>query len=204
MHDVVEKAEAPSPKAPAPRVHRTPAIAPAPVRIGEGDRAILIRPLAPHARLALRLRPAEAARIGALAGLALDGPINSLVADEARSLMRLGPDEWLLRAQGEDPAALAREAAAALGGSFHALVDVSHRNTGFAVEGPRVADVLNAGCPLDLAASAFPVAKATRTILGKAEILLARTDEARFEVECWRSFAQYVHAFLAGAARDVR
>jgi len=40
-------------------------------------------------------------------------------------------------------------------------------------------------------------------LLGKAEIVLIRpASEPSFRVECWRSFARYVHDFLCEAARD--
>jgi len=69
------------------------------------------------------------------------------------------------------------------------------------VAGPQAAEVINSGCPLDLSPSAFPPGAATRTLLGKAEIILSRWEEmAAFEVECARSLAAYVQEFLAAAA----
>lgn len=206
MHDIVSKetAQASRAQAPRPRVHRTPAIAPAPVLVGEGARALAIRPLAPQIRLSLRLRPGNAPpEDGTLAASLLGMATNSFAQTGARALMRLGPDEWLLREEGEDASAAARAIAAALGDTFHALVDVSHRNVGFSVEGACAHAALAAGCPLDLAPAAFPDATATRTVLGKAEIVLLRRGEEHFEVECWRSFADYVRDFLVTAARDV-
>ena len=50
--------------------------------------------------------------------------------------------------------------------------------------------------------AAFPVGAGTRTLLAKAEILLVRTAPDRYRVECWRSFATYVHGFLQEAALD--
>ncbi len=85
----------------------------------------------------------------------------------------------------------------------HALIDIGHRSAGFEISGARAADALNAGCPLDLSARAFPTGTATRTLLGKAEIVLLRTDDApAYRLECARSFARYVDAFLADAARE--
>ena len=66
---------------------------------------------------------------------------------------------------------------AALAGLHHSLVDVSHRHVAFRVAGARAADVLNSGCPLDLSPPAFPAGAATRTLLGKAEVILAKTDD---------------------------
>jgi sarcosine oxidase subunit gamma len=39
-------------------------------------------------------------------------------------------------------------------------------------------------------------------VLGKIEIVLYRTAEDAFRVECWRSFSDYCFTFLADAARD--
>ena len=39
--------------------------------------------------------------------------------------------------------------------------------------------------------------------MGKAEIVLMRLDDRpTYRVECWRSFASYVHGFLTEAARE--
>jgi sarcosine oxidase subunit gamma len=89
-----------------------------------------------------------------------------------------------------------------LAGHFFSLVDLSHATVGFAVSGEHAAAILNAGCPLDLRDRSFPVGMATRTVLGKAEIILIRQEAASYLVECRRSFATYVAAFLREAARD--
>jgi sarcosine oxidase subunit gamma len=111
----------------------------------------------------------------------------------------LGPDEWLLICS--DPAcdSLALEAALTVA---HSLVDVSHRQSGFALSGRLAATVLNAGCPLDLSLEAFPTGMCTRTIFGKAEIVLWRTEEHGFRMEVARSFVGYAAGFLEVAAQD--
>lgn len=63
--------------------------------------------------------------------------------------------------------------------------------------------VVNGGCPQDLSLGAFPVGAASRTVLGKIEIVLWRTAEDTFRVECWRSFSGYAYGFLQESARDV-
>jgi sarcosine oxidase, subunit gamma len=112
-----------------------------------------------------------------------------------------GPDEQLLL--GPDGLDLAATLAAALRELPHSLVDVSHRQTAVEVSGPQAAVLLNAGCPLDLDLSAFPVGMCTRTVLAKAEIVLWRTSAEVFHVEVWRSFAAYVTEFLAEVAREL-
>jgi sarcosine oxidase, subunit gamma len=162
-----------------------------------------IRPLPGAARFSLRLREDDAAAVGAVAGFRVDQKLNSFEAVGERLSLRLGPNEWLLIGPEADSEAIAAEIAASLGERFHSLVDVGHRNVAIEVKGAHAADILNAGCPLDLDAAVFPAGSATRTILAKTEIVLARLDDAPiFRVECWRSFATYVHDFLAEAARD--
>jgi sarcosine oxidase subunit gamma len=113
----------------------------------------------------------------------------------------LGPDEQLLL--GPENSDLAGALAPALRDLPHSLVEVSHRQTALQVSGPRAALLLNAGCPLDLDLSAFPVGMCTRTVLAKAEIVLWRTSQDVFHVEVWRSFADYVSGFLAEVAREL-
>jgi sarcosine oxidase subunit gamma len=163
----------------------------------------IIRPLPGAARFSLRLREEEAAAIGEAAGFRVDQRLNSFAARGERLSLRLGPNEWLLIGPEAGGEAIAAEITATLGERFHSLVDIGHRNVAIEVKGANAADIINAGCPLDLFETSFPTGMATRTILGKAEIVLARTEDApAFRVECWRSFATYVHDFLVEAARD--
>ena len=105
--------------------------------------------------------------------------------------LKLGPDDWLL-IDAEPPSIAAA-------GS---VVDIGARQIGLIVEGPGARDVLAAGCPLDTADAAFPVAMATRTIFGKAEIILWRTGDDAWRIEVWRSFADYAVRLLRRAAAD--
>ena len=137
-------------------------------------------------------------RIGsplAAGGFPIEIPVNRSSKAGERLAARLGPDEWLLVAPSGDAPDFA-----ALEGRHHSLVDVSHRYAAFAVEGAHAALVLAAGCPLDLDAGLFTAGTATRTLLGKAEIVLWRLEDYR--LECARSFAPYVERFLNEAARE--
>ncbi len=113
----------------------------------------------------------------------------------------LGPDEWLLIAEGGSVETLAAALEAGLAGAPHSLVDVSHRQVGLIVTGAVAARVLNAGCPLDLRLKSFPVGMATRTLFDRAEIVLWRLAEAEFRVEVARSFSPWLAAALTEAAR---
>lgn len=175
----------------------------APPRPASAGSGVSVRPAGAEARFSLRARLGNGAA-PKLAGLALDAPINTVGSDGEIWLARLGPDEWLVGGPEADADLLQGRIHEALAGLPHSLVDVSHRNVGIDVSGRQAAAVLNAGCPLDLSEAAFPPGSATRTLLGKAEIVLIRATAAPlYRVECWRSFSTYVHGFLNEAVFGV-
>ncbi len=168
-----------------------------------GGGTVGIRLLPPRARFCLRVAPSLLASVPEIAGFALDIPVNRCAGAHGRLAMRLGPDEWQLSCPPGEAAPVAAAFGAALAGRHHALVDISHAQVAIDVAGSNAADVVNAGCPLDLGAHAFAPGHATRTLLGKAEIILSRpTDAMAFEIECARSYAAYVRDFLIEAARE--
>jgi sarcosine oxidase subunit gamma len=147
----------------------------------------MLKPLPHSGRWSLRL-PAPLA----FEPFQIEIPINRASQAGQRLAARLGPDEWLLVGpESEAPASPP---------GHHSLVDVSHRYAAFTVEGKDAPLVLAAGCPLDLHPSVFTAGSATRTLLGKAEIVLWRLGEApSYRIECGRSFAPYVQRFLEEA-----
>ncbi|MBH0237424.1 sarcosine oxidase subunit gamma [Methylobrevis albus] len=158
--------------------------------------------LPPRTRFVFRGREAAITAAGPAFGVALPREACRFAEAGDRRVLWLGPDEWLLTAPEGAGAAIVADLAAALAGLPHSLVDVSHRSLGIAVSGAMAARVINNGCPLDLGLEAFPVGMATRTVFGKAEIVLVRTAEMRFEIDVWRSFADYVWRFLEEARRE--
>ncbi len=109
--------------------------------------------------------------------------------DGTRSALWLGPDELLLLAPRQTPAPC---------DSFS--VDVSERQVALSLTGADCDRVLAAGCPLDL--QKFGVNSCTRTLLGKADIVLWRTAPLAWHIEVWRSFASYAQALLSQAMKD--
>jgi sarcosine oxidase, subunit gamma len=149
------------------------------------------------------LRGGEAARLACGMAFGAEPPsrLGPAGAGDGRAALWLGPDEWLMIAEGADSAALGEVMESVLDGTAHSLVDVSHRQIGLVASGPASARTLNAGCPLDLELKAFPVGMATRTLFDKAEIVLWRRAATTFHVEVARSFAPYLAASLAEATR---
>jgi sarcosine oxidase subunit gamma len=163
-----------------------------------------LRVLPDAAKFIFRGRRAAIEAAGPAFGLALPDTACRAASTDERAALWLGPDEFLLIAPEQDEGGIARDFPAALADMPHALVAVGHRSAGFTISGPEAATVLNSGCPLDFAPEAFPVGMCTRTVLGKAEIVLWRIAPDCFRVEVWRSFASYVWLFLDEARREFR
>lgn len=180
----------------------------------EGCRAegpgVLVTPAEPAFRMSLRAPAGSVAALSKALGVKLpQQPKTSAVSKPAglfakkkqagtRAALWLGPDEWLvIDTGGNDPAGDCSGVKA-----LHSAVDISHRNTAVIVSGANAAATLNAGCPQDLSLAVFPVDACSRTVFGKAEVVLWRTGENTFRVECWRSFSDYVFTFLEDAACD--
>lgn len=154
--------------------------------------------LPPAERVSLRAPAASVAALSKALGVTLPKTPKTSAVKDGRTALWLGPDEWLVIDEaGKDPLADCAGVKA-----LHSAVGISHRNVGISVAGQAAAATLNAGCPQDLSLAAFPVGAASRTILGKVEIVLLRKAEDTFRVECWRSFSDYVFTFLSEAARD--
>ena len=163
---------------------------------GFGNDHVTLAPMPAMSRISLRAGTDATPSLSKALGLALPETISAVSVSGARAALKLGPDEFLVL--DGNGAGLA----AACGTGVFSAVDVSERNVAIEVTGPRAATALNAACPLDLSAKAFPVGTARRTIFGKAEIVLWRKGEQEWHVECWRSFSPYVFGLLEEGARD--
>jgi sarcosine oxidase subunit gamma len=185
---------------------RNPAVRVEPTIITDeqyGD--VRISSIEERARFSLRLSESDAAEVGALTELQLNVPIGSYSEFLGASSARLGPNEWFITAPQAEAVRLNRKIEDGLTSKFFSLVDVGHRSTTFVISGSSASEIINSGCPLDLREPAFPVQSSTRTVLGKAEIILTRRNGiAGYEVECWRSFSDYIYDFLRNGAREYR
>jgi heterotetrameric sarcosine oxidase gamma subunit len=115
-------------------------------------------------------------------------PTLGAVSNDGCSVLWLGPDEY--HVIGDTPP----------GVTANSIVDVSHRTVAIRVSGPRAARCLNAFCGLDL--DTVPAQFCTRTLFGKAEIILWYRDDAEFHIETARSYAPYVWALVEEARRE--
>lgn len=145
----------------------------------------------------------ESAVSGALpAGV---GVVTALPYD--RSILWLGPDEFLLIAPdeadgGPDPAAFAAELADALGSLPGQVVDLSANRTTLELSGPHAQDVLEKSCRLDLHPRVFVPGRAVATLLEGVGIILWRVNEQTWRVVPRSSFATHVARWLLDAMRE--
>lgn len=153
-------------------------------------------------RLLLRADLATARQLEEALGLSLETPINRAAVGDICAALRLGPDEWLLLADAERDPWLSARIAAATAGAAHSLVDVTHRSASLLLSGDAAEAVLAAGCPLPLDIATFPVGRATRTLLAKAEVVLWRRARNSFHIEVAASLVPYAVGLLAQAIAD--
>jgi sarcosine oxidase subunit gamma len=145
-------------------------------------------------RYILRGRPGIHGPAAEVLGFALPNVACRAAGAGDRHALWLGPDEWLLLAPGGER--VDKTLAFAIGDVPHSLVEVSHRQVGVILDRPDAASILSVGCALDFDLTAFPVGMCTRTMFAKAEVILWRTGEDVFQIEVWRSFADYLWRYL--------
>lgn len=167
-----------------------------------GPEPVAITALPFRGKLALRGGPAIGDAAAGVLAAALPALMRSARGDRAE-ILGLGPDEWLLLTEPGAEEPLADELRTALSGYHHAVVVVSDRMTGIGLSGAHALDVLAAGCPLDLHPEVFGPGAVTRTLLGKAAVVLRHPGEAdAYELWMNGSFAPYVWLFLRNAALE--
>lgn len=129
----------------------------------------------------------SASDVAAFTTVSLPTRIGDVAEHAGDFAIMLGPDEWLLvGAVSGDSAGLAVS-----------VTEISDRQVGFEVTGPRAAELLMSGCPLDLLRMA--AGRGTRTIYETVEIVMIKRAPDAFRIEVWRSFASWLWAALAQA-----
>jgi len=163
-----------------------------------GSAEAILTPAPAATRISLRAGADALPALSAALGVTLPTRPKTSTSSGQRHALWIGPDEWLVFDEGEADLM----AAAASSGTLHSAVDISHRNVAVIVSGAGAHVAVNSGCPQDLSLPIFPVGACSRTIFGKAEIILLRTGEDQFRVECWRSFSPFVFGLLSEGAAD--
>ncbi len=169
-----------------------PRIGPLEGRQGAPELGLVTAP--PMTRLVLRAREAAIAAAEAQLGFTLPRQACRSAGAAGTHALWLGPDEWLILSATDEGRMDALSSA--IGDTPHALVDVSHRQTAMVIAGPRVEAHLATLCALDVSIENFPVSMCTRTLMGKAEVVLWRMSQTAFHLEVWRSFSPYLWDLL--------
>ncbi len=164
-----------------------------------GGNGVVLNPVEARERISLRADDKAIAGLGKAIGLTLPKKPGKTISKGEVSALWIGPDEWLIiAAEGSDVETKLNKVKTGL----YSVVAVNHRNTAIVVSGINAVNALNGGCPRDLSLEAFPVGDCSRTIIGKAEVVLWRLAEDSFHVECWRSFSDYVWKYLSDSAKS--
>jgi sarcosine oxidase, subunit gamma len=118
-----------------------------------------------------------------------------------RTLLWLGPDEWLLVAPPGERADLQQALREAMTQhSTATVVDLSAHRTTIDVRGPLARDLLAKGCSLDLHPSVFSPDRCAQVLLARAPVLLhPHEDAAGLRLLVRSSYAGYVADWLLDA-----
>lgn len=162
--------------------------------------SVTLRALEPLAQVNLRV---DASRVA----LPLPTAANTTAEHGSRSLLWLGPDEWLVVGSDGAQGDIERELREALAqaGTWGSVVDVSGQRAGFELAGSSAGDVLASGCSLDLHPRSFGPARCAQTLLARASVILWRPAAP----PVWRilvpsSFAPYLGEWLLDAVDEQR
>lgn len=137
-------------------------------------------------------------------GVGLPARPNGLTQDARgeRSIQWLSPDEWLLIVPGGEEAALEAKLREALGDAHYAIVNASGGQTLLELEGEKARELLMKSTPYDVHPDAFPVGKGVTTVFAKANLILRRPTEERWELVLRRSFADYLYRWILDAGAE--
>lgn len=140
-----------------------------------------------------------AGAVGKELGVTLPVEPNTVARAGDRTVLWLGPDEWLVLG-GCDESRLR----AAAGTEPASIVDVSAHRTTIRVSGARSRDLLAHGCSLDLHPGRFPVGRCAQTMLAHAPVILVPLPGDEYRLLVRASFARYLAEWLLDAAVEYR
>ena len=145
--------------------------------------------------------PAFAAAVAGVLGATPPSEPNTVAVAGETSLLWLGPDEWLIAAQGA-AADLAQRLEAALERLHHSLTDVTAGRVVFDLAGAEARAVLESATSLDLHPRVFGPGRCAQTGLARVPAILQMIEPSRFRIYVRLSFAPYVRAWLERAMAE--
>ena len=153
------------------------------------------------ARFILRIAPAKLKLAEKALGAKIPAKIGDLIRTDDIAVACLGPDEWYIWADESKGTGITEAFTKLYETEPHSLTEVSHRETGIEISGPRAEWLLNAASPLELSQMLAP--GAARTIFDHAQIILLKWDTDHYRIEVWNSFSDHVWTLLELASNEV-
>ena len=118
-----------------------------------------------------------------------------------RSILWLGPDEWLI--VGEEGLEVGAELAKAFSDRHVSVLDVSANRVIIELSGPGAREVLAKGCSLDLHPREFATDQCAQTLFAQVQIILEKTTDApTFRIYVRPSFSRYLADWLLNAVSE--
>jgi len=183
-----------------------------------GDVALIELPFL--SMVSLRVDPVSdsGARVGQALGLTLPsagavssvviGEVDGVVAGEVRSVLWLGPDEFLVIGPVGDTGDLVGLLFEAIAEGPGSVVDVSANRDTLVLSGPKARDLLEKGCTLDLHPRSFTAGRCAQTTFARGHLLIWQTGAEDspsgpvYRLLFRGSFADYFADWLLDAAAE--
>ena len=113
----------------------------------------------------------------------------------------LGPDEWLLLVPSGTEGDVEQRLRETLVGSF-SIADTSGGHCVLNLSGPRLHEVMQKSSPYDFHPRNFPPGRCVQTTFAQATALVAANPDGSFDLVIRRSYADYLHRWIADAAEE--
>lgn len=154
----------------------------------------------PARQVGLRLRPPFPAY---LAGIPLPLTANRVATAAGLRVLWLGPDEWLVIAEGDAPDLLPR-LERAVTGRRAAVSDLSSSRAIIEIGGDGARDLLAAGCGLDLHPRVFGPGQCAQTLLARVPVILDQLDDSpRYRLLVRLSYGRWLVDWMIDAVAGI-
>ena len=135
----------------------------------------------------------------AVLGVRPPAAANTVASEKEKSILWLGPDEWLLVDGAEMGAGIVTKLRSALEGIHSAVVDVSATRAVLELSGPDAQEVLASAATLDFDLRGFPVGTCAQTNIARTQGIIHRRGRQEFRIFVRPSFARYLSMWLEDA-----
>lgn len=173
----------------------------APLRdTGQSD--LVLGPCCDQGKLLIKLSAGDVeARSALAAALEVEIPERHSRFLPMARVLAMAPQEWLWHGPDAELQDVKDRVAAALAPRQSALIDMSSGLVGVLVKGRRAAELLQAGCPVDLSETVFPKGHVARSLFGRYSVTVLRgAAETEFNVYVARSYARSLCASIIAQA----